>query len=279
MNVYNYSNILNPIHHVGFNIQDKNTIIDNHLHDYIEIVCHIEGESSIHYIDGDKVVLKPGQYTIIGLNQVHKNIATSSNILNIVIPESFLDVLLLESSYDSELVKFKYNILNNLYNDCYEMNNNSLNVILQVFYNSEEQADMPMYSYRQKLLITEFLLSIDFLFEGTKYSTLDHNVLAYIEQNLENASLNEYARQCNYSASRVSQKILQSYNLTFGQLLQAARLQKATTLLLDPTISITTIVERVGYTNKTHFYKLFKLKYGLTPKQYRDLYIIKKDLK
>ncbi len=278
MNTYNYQNILNPIHHVGFNIQDKNQIVDNHLHDYIEVVCHIEGAPSVHYIDGDKVILKPGEYTIVGLNQVHKNCSTDSNILNIIIPVSFLDILLLESSYDPELIKFKYNIMNNLYNASYVMDEGSLHVITNVFDNSQFDNKIPMYSYRQKLLITEFLLAIDFLFTDTNFSKIDHNVLTYINQNLANASLNEYARLCNYSASRVSQKILKSYNLTFGQLLQTARLQKATILLLDPNNSVSAIVDKVGYTNRTHFYKLFKSKYGLTPKQYRDLYIKNKDL-
>lgn len=279
MNIYNYNNILNPIHHVGFNQQDINTHIDEHVHDYIEIVCHIKGSPSIHYIDGAKVELKQGQYTIIALNQVHKNIATYSTILNLVIPVSFLDVLLFESSYDAGIVAFKFNLLNNFYNQAYSMSESLYNLIGKIYSNQQQQEQVHMYSYRQKLLITEFLLNITILFDRSDYIESDLDLIRYIRENLKTASLNEYSKLCNYSASRVSQKIQKSYNMTFGQILQNARLQKASTLLLDSKISITNIVEEIGYTNKTHFYKLFNQKYGITPKQYRDLYnSTKKDL-
>lgn len=272
MNVYNYSNILNPIHHVGFNQQDANINIDEHIHDYIEIVCHINGSPSTHFIDGVKVVLDVGQFTIISLNQVHKNIATKSDILNLVIPVSFLDVLLFESSYEAGIVTFKFNLLNNFYNQAYSMTNNLYDIINQIFYNQEHQEYIHMYSYRQKLLITEFLLNITFLFDETSNTKPDHDLIIYITDNLKTASLNEYSKLCNYSASRVSQKIQKSYNMTFGQILQNARLQRAATLLISSTTSISYIVDDIGYTNKTHFYKLFNQKFGVTPKQYRDLY-------
>ena len=29
------------------------------------------------------------------------------------------------------------------------------------------------------------------------------------------------------------------------------------------------IIERIGYGNQTHFYKIFKEKFGMTPRQYK----------
>ncbi|MFW2551437.1 helix-turn-helix domain-containing protein [Klebsiella pneumoniae] len=47
-------------------------------------------------------------------------------------------------------------------------------------------------------------------------------------------------------------------------------MKKAEKLLTTTDISISEIMKELGFTNSTHFYKLFKEKYGTTPKKYRD---------
>ena len=49
-------------------------------------------------------------------------------------------------------------------------------------------------------------------------------------------------------------------------------LQKAKELLLNTNMSITQITAELQFTNRTHFYKLFKEKYGMTPKEFRKEY-------
>lgn len=49
-------------------------------------------------------------------------------------------------------------------------------------------------------------------------------------------------------------------------------LQKAKELLLDTDMSITQITAELQFTNRTHFYKLFKKKYGMTPSTFRKEY-------
>ena len=46
-------------------------------------------------------------------------------------------------------------------------------------------------------------------------------------------------------------------------------LKEAKYLLLHSDKTISSISENLGFTNRTHFYKLFKAKYGLTPNEYR----------
>lgn len=49
-------------------------------------------------------------------------------------------------------------------------------------------------------------------------------------------------------------------------------IKKAETLLRTTDKNIDNISKQLGFTNRTHFYKLFKEKYGITPKEYRKLY-------
>ncbi len=56
---------------------------------------------------------------------------------------------------------------------------------------------------------------------------------------------------------------LYDYGLTFT-------LKKAAALLADTTTSIASIAMQMGFSNRTHFYKVFKNKYGITPGAYRE---------
>lgn len=46
-------------------------------------------------------------------------------------------------------------------------------------------------------------------------------------------------------------------------------LKQAADLLLHSDLSITEIAQRLQFTNRSHFYRLFRQKYGMTPKEYR----------
>ena len=52
------------------------------------------------------------------------------------------------------------------------------------------------------------------------------------------------------------------------------RIQEAKALLRDPTLKVSWIVERVGFTSRKYFEKVFKEMVGMTPTQYKqDIYL------
>ena len=69
-----------------------------------------------------------------------------------------------------------------------------------------------------------------------------------------NRIVNKYTGMCLYD-----------YGMTFC-------LKKAATYLTETNESIGTIAAKLQFTNRTHFYNLFKAKYGVTPKEYRQLH-------
>lgn len=70
--------------------------------------------------------------------------------------------------------------------------------------------------------------------------------------NYINTVVNKYAGMCLYD-----------YGLTFT-------LKKAALLLADTDKSISAIETQLGFSNRTHFYKIFRKKYGVTPGEYRS---------
>ena len=93
--------------------------------------------------------------------------------------------------------------------------------------------------------------------------------LKYIEENFKDASLYELADQLNQSHYGLSKTIKKATSHTFKELLQERRLIKAKELLEGTDMPILSMIEQVGYDNISYFYRIFKAKYGLTPKEYK----------
>jgi two-component system, response regulator YesN len=57
--------------------------------------------------------------------------------------------------------------------------------------------------------------------------------------------------------------------ITITDRLSFLRMKKARELLLDTQLSVIEVAERVGYSNSTYFYRVFKKENGVTPKEFR----------
>ncbi|MEG1149484.1 MAG: helix-turn-helix domain-containing protein, partial [Niameybacter sp.] len=64
--------------------------------------------------------------------------------------------------------------------------------------------------------------------------------------------------------------IKQNTGETYSAYIKQLRLEKARELLIEDKLSINEIIKRLGYNNKTYFYKIFVSKYNLTPKVYKE---------
>lgn len=270
-----YSSIFEEKYEIGVRMQDKGIDFPKHYHNFIEIVCQIDGEST-HYLNETKYTLKRGNMLIIDPSKSHKNIASNANIINIIISNKFLNSLVIESAFDETVIKLKNAILNGYHEKIYQINDNSLKLINKIYNLCILQDKVSMYYLRQKILLIEFLINFEnsdeFINTNLKSSKLD--LITYIQSNIKTASLGEYSKLCNYSNSLISQKIKNEYNITFVEILQELRLKTATNMLISTNKNIDSIMHEIGYTNKTHFYELFKAKYHMTPNKYKNMYKI-----
>lgn len=85
-------------------------------------------------------------------------------------------------------------------------------------------------------------------------------------------SRSEFEKLLNYSGDYLNRIVnkytgmcLYDYGMTFC-------LKKAAKYLTETKDSIGTIAAKLQFTNRTHFYSLFKQKYGVTPKEYRQIH-------
>ena len=84
-----------------------------------------------------------------------------------------------------------------------------------------------------------------------------------------NLSLNEFARLCARSLSAVKREFTQVYNLPPGKWLMEKRLEYSYYLLQTTDQTVDDICMESGFENITHFCRVFKKKYGMSPGKVR----------
>lgn len=95
-------------------------------------------------------------------------------------------------------------------------------------------------------------------------------VLRYIEDHYRGGTLAQLAALTRQPLSGLSRFIKREAGGTFQQLLMQKRLSQAAYLLTTTKLAVEDIVAAVGYDNNSYFHRIFKERYGMTPKKYRD---------
>ena len=94
----------------------------------------------------------------------------------------------------------------------------------------------------------------------------------YIEENFhKEISLDELAGELGISSYYFSKLFKEEKGETFINFISDKRLEKARQLLAETDLSIKEITAEVGYNDQNYFSRIFKTKYGLSPKEYRKI--------
>lgn len=94
---------------------------------------------------------------------------------------------------------------------------------------------------------------------------------AYIDEHLhEDLSLNVLSEKASLAPAYISTLFGEVMKETFTEYVTRSRLDKAAELLIsEPRLAVADIASRVGYRNSQYFHNKFKVRFGITPVQYR----------
>ncbi|MDO3412488.1 AraC family transcriptional regulator [Saccharibacillus sp. CPCC 101409] len=93
---------------------------------------------------------------------------------------------------------------------------------------------------------------------------------AFIDDNLYNEiSLDRAAEHLGVTSNYVSRQFRLNTGMTFIEYVTTKKLEAAAELLRAGELNVSAIAEKLGYQSTNHFIRIFKEKYGLTPKQYQ----------
>nr|WP_263327632.1 helix-turn-helix domain-containing protein [Neobacillus sp. Marseille-Q6967] len=252
-----------------------------HKHDYIEVNYVYNGE--LQQTVGEKpITLKKGELLLLNQHIEHEIKACGTNdiVINFIIRPEFFDFIFSFLSSENIVSDF---LINSLYNNT--QNGQFLyykvaeiasvqdlvrKMIHEIMYPSTfSESSIKLY---MGLFMIELIKSSDKL-EIKEEASLQHYLivesLKYIEENFKDASLYELAERLKQSHYGLSKTIKKATKHTFKELLQERRLAKAKELLEGTDMPIMSIVEQVGYDNISYFYRIFKAKYELTPKEFK----------
>jgi AraC-like DNA-binding protein len=113
--------------------------------------------------------------------------------------------------------------------------------------------------------------------QRTRDQAILHHVHQFIETHLSDPDLSPASvAAAHHISRRYLYKILAREDLTVGRLIQQLRLERCRNDLADPGKSsapVSAIAARWGLTHAGHFSRLFRAAYGVTPTEYRAMFV------
>lgn len=251
-----------------------------HSHDYIEVVYMCVG-STVHIINGNRIVLNEGELLFLGANAVHEIKKASQNDIAvnfIILPQFFNKTLNLMDGYDTPLRQFLINQLGSKpvggsylhfrVSDILQVQNLVENLLITL--TSDTQSRQYLNQTTMALLMLSLMDYAELLETEDKTDALIVEVLKYIEDSYVEGELSNLAKKMHCDHCWLSREIKRRTNKTFTQLMQEKRISQAMYLLRATKMNVTDIAVAVGYDNASYFHRLFVKNIGLTPYEYRS---------
>lgn len=252
-----------------------------HTHNYIEVIYMCQGRTT-HILNGSEVILEEGDLLFLNQNAVQEILPAGAEdiAVNFIVLPEFLDTAFsMMGNEENQLRDFLVGALCGqdgetswLYfhvADVLPVQNLVENMVWTIFYDSSNKR-----SCTQITMGLLFLQLLDYMDKveagGRKFDTeITATVLSYISDHYKNGTLSELASQMGYDVYWLSREIRRRTGKTYKELLQEKRMQQAVYLLTNSQIPVTDIIESIGYDNTSYFYRKFRERYGMSPKEYR----------
>ena len=142
------------------------------------------------------------------------------------------------------------------------------NLLLHLLEYPDSRRAIPLYTVG--LLFVQLLEESDKLTMGIREQQAVLGVLRYLETNYASGSLTEAARLLHCDVAWLSREIKRRTGRTYTELLQERRLLQAAWLLEHTNQRISDIALAVGYENVSYFHRIFRKRFSMSPKKYRD---------
>lgn len=132
--------------------------------------------------------------------------------------------------------------------------------------------ELYVLSFRS-LHIERFVPNVESTAEANKHKDLFRQIDRYIYMNLnqQKASIKEIAKYFHYHPKYLSQLYKQEMGETLSEHINHMRLERAKEYLGNNEISLSVIVNQLGFSSMNSFYKMFKKHTGVTPGMYKKM--------
>ena len=235
-----------------------------HSHPNVEIILIIKGEGSIISKE-KKYSIKEKDLFIINPYIDHYEISKDSCQFMAIGIDRFNAYL--KEDFNKKIIHF------NLKDDDYE----KIYLLYKVIYidsKNDINDDVINNSFLSILSLIKRYYNINFnTVAKSKYSFLVANAVDIIENNYySNITLNDLSKRLSITISTLEHQFKKETNYSIIEYKINCQLEEACNLLKITNTQISDIAMETGFNNVSYFSKMFKKKYDLTPKTYRELY-------
>lgn len=267
---------------IGMIKETRFTVIPKHHHVDMEL-NYIYSGSCTFVINGREITLKKGDLCILDSDVWHS--ATSYKkehdiVINIVFRRHFFDgVFLSRLSQQGVVASFLVDAVSrNRRHDKYlifhTQNEPKIHSLIQ-FLLCEYFDRSSCYGELIKAYATALFLELVNVMHSQAERTISGSneilvpVLQYLEKNYKTCTLTQLAEKFGYNPNYLSAQLKHITGCSFVELKNSQQFSEAAFLLANTECAISEIMEKIGCSNRTFFYRKFEQIYGMTPREYR----------
>jgi len=238
-------------------------------YEYVRLCTVLDGEKEVKINDGSKFVYGQDQFVLLPSHShvdMHMKKSTKALVLE-------MDNTLLDKVADQISIEFDTNLSEpDFYDNMFVgENQNALKLdidkIVETYMSTETNKSFLIDLYAQEMVYE--LLKL----KGTHHILQNDNkhpmavAIAYIRENLHKPlTVRELAWLVSMSESNFSRQFKSVTGATPNEYIRNFKMSRAEEML--KTKNVTEVCYELGYENISYFIRLFKNKYGVTPKQY-----------
>lgn len=252
-----------------------------HRHNYVEVLYVCEG-SVTNIIGGREIVVGKGELLFLNQYTKHEILPAGRGdiVINFIILPEFFDVATDMIGHNNTIAEFLVNTLRRseqrgeyLYfkvADVLQIQNLVENMIYSLVHKQENQNLINQTTMGLLFLyLLESVQHAETMIPNQYENMVLMTVLSYIEQNYRTATLSELCERLHLPDHTLSRMIKKNAGGNFKEILRRKRLNKAVSLLCDTDLAVNDIIDAVGYENHSYFHRIFRERYGCTPKDFR----------
>lgn len=255
----------------------------SHRHNFIEVLYVCEG-SLINIIGGKQLVIEAGELLFLNQFTRHEILPAGKNdiAINFMILPEFFDVAYTMAGSNNVLADFLVNVLRQN-----EEKGEYLHFRVAEVLQIQNLLENMIYSLvtgrgdQNRINQTTMGLIFLYLLDSVQYAEMrvpnqyenmiSMTTLDYIEQNYKTATLTELCVRLHLPMHVLSKMIKKNTGFNFKELLQRKRMNKAIELMCETELPISDIIAAVGYENGSYFHRVFREKYHVTPRAFREI--------
>ncbi|HHV12745.1 MAG TPA: AraC family transcriptional regulator [Clostridiales bacterium] len=259
-----------------------------HSHDFFEIFCVLHG-SCTNYIASHTLEMDRGDICIIAPGVQHAISAYHDDFLgfNLLLRTSTFDKAFFGTLAEKDILAsfFSKTLYKTDIPEAYILFRTAGDEEVRGYIIQVIEEFFSTRSYKKRMLnsiLTIFFITL--LRNHEKDAIIPHpegkepdekiiSILNHIQGNYKTVSMSELSEKFNYSERHITRLLKEYTGTTFLEILQSTRIQKAANLLANPDLTIQDIIELTGYTDTSHFYRVFRKYYHMTPSQYRESHL------